>query len=89
MLRFDFICCALVLTLTNSVLAGSHGQMEPAESARQEVEAALKLTPMSTMAVEYLWFCTVCHLPEGGADLTDVIHKSPGNWLGVTSKTVS
>lgn len=45
MLRFDFICCALVLTLTNSVLAGSHGQMEPAESARQEVEAALKLTP--------------------------------------------
>lgn len=83
MLRFDFICCALVLTLTNSVLAGSHGQMEPAESARQEVEAALKLTPDPDNGRRVFMVCTVCHLPEGGADLTDVIRKSPGNWLGL------
>lgn len=89
MLRFDFICCALVLTLTNSVLAGSHGQMEPAESARQEVEAALKLTPDLDNGRRVFMVCTVCHLPEGWGRSDGRYPQIAGQLAGVTIKQLA
>lgn len=62
--RRNFICWSFMLLLTNNVAAGPQ-PMNPAESAREEVEAALKLKPDINNGRKVFMVCTVCHRPEG------------------------
>lgn len=62
LLIFRFFSFVLLLTLNELVLSQP---MTTAESARQEVEAALKLTPNVENGRKVFMVCTVCHQPEG------------------------
>lgn len=57
-------CLLMGLLLTTSPVAWSQ-PVDPAEIAKQEVEAALRLAPNIENGRRVYMVCTVCHTPEG------------------------
>jgi len=86
--RLIFICFSFVLLLTINTLAWSQ-PMDPAESARAEVEAALKLTPDLNNGRKVYMVCTVCHRPEGWGRSDGRYPQIAGQLPGVTIKQLA
>ena len=62
--RLSILCLSVAVLLTVNNVAVSQ-PLDPVESARMEVEAALKLTPDVDNGRKVYMVCTVCHSPEG------------------------
>jgi len=88
MYRLMFRFLPFVLLLTLNEMAWSQ-PMSPAESARQEVEVALKLTPDIDNGRKVFMLCTVCHLPEGWGSSDGRYPQIAGQLPNVTIKQLA